>query len=87
MAAAREVAVKEVAAAGAIPLLASMLSEAPSADAPDEELISLVFFHEPDAEAVIAPFPTCISASDPARYEPILSKDYLAEKFAALEVG
>lgn len=59
----------------------------PSADAPDEELISLVFFHEPDAEAVIAPFPTCISASDPARYEPILSKDYLAEKFAALEVG
>ncbi|MEO0492889.1 MAG: 2-oxoglutarate and iron-dependent oxygenase domain-containing protein [Actinomycetota bacterium] len=59
----------------------------PSPDAPEEELISLVFFHEPDADAVIEPFPTCVSAAVPARYEPILAKDYLAEKFAALEVG
>ncbi|MEL6985380.1 MAG: 2OG-Fe(II) oxygenase family protein, partial [Actinomycetota bacterium] len=60
----------------------------PPADAaPDEELISLVFFHEPDADAVIAPFETCVSAENPARHEPILSMDYLAEKFAALEVG
>ncbi|MEM9520348.1 MAG: 2-oxoglutarate and iron-dependent oxygenase domain-containing protein [Actinomycetota bacterium] len=59
----------------------------PSADAPDEELISLVFFHEPDADALITPFPTCVSDQNPARYEPILAKDYLAEKFAALEVG
>ena len=59
----------------------------PSGDAPDEELISLVFFHEPDATAVIAPFETCVSEENPARYEPILAMDYLAEKFAALEVG
>ena len=59
----------------------------PSAEAPDEELISLVFFHEPDADAEITPFETCVSEVDPARYEPILAKDYLAEKFAALEVG
>ena len=58
----------------------------PSADAPDEELISLVFFHEPDADAKIAPFPTCVSDTNPARYDPIMSKDYLAEKFAALAV-
>ncbi len=59
----------------------------PSADAPDEELISLVFFHEPDATALIAPFETCVSADNPARYEPIRSMDYLGQKFAALEVG
>ena len=58
----------------------------PSVDAPDEELISLVFFHEPDADAKIAPFPTCVSETNPARYDPIMSKDYLAEKFAALAV-
>lgn len=58
----------------------------PSAQAADEELISLVFFHEPDADAVIEPFPTCVSADNPARYEPILAMDYLAEKFAALSV-
>jgi len=59
----------------------------PSSEAPDEELISLVFFHEPDADAVIEPFETCVSAENPARYEPIAAMDYLAEKFAALSVG
>jgi len=58
----------------------------PTAQAPDEELISLIFFHEPDAAAVIDPLPTCVSPENPARYEPITSMDYLAEKFAALAV-
>ncbi|MEM7143340.1 MAG: 2-oxoglutarate and iron-dependent oxygenase domain-containing protein [Actinomycetota bacterium] len=58
----------------------------PAERAPDEELISLIFFHEPDAAAVIEPFLTCVSDVDPPRYTPITSRDYLAEKFAALEV-
>ena len=59
----------------------------PMAGAPNEELISLIFFHEPDADAVIEPFETCVSTENPARYEPIAAMDYLAEKFAALTVG
>ena len=59
----------------------------PAVDAPHEELLSLVFFHEPDADAMIEPFETCVSAENPARYEPIASMDYLAEKFAALAVS
>lgn len=58
----------------------------PRAEAPDEELISLVFFHEPDADAIVKPFDTCVTADNPARYEPIAAMDYLAEKFAALSV-
>ena len=59
----------------------------PAADAPNEELISLVFFHEPDADAIIEPFGTCVTPDNPARYEPIAAMDYLAEKFAALSVS
>lgn len=59
----------------------------PSAGAPNEELLSLVFFHEPDADAMIAPLETCVSDDNPSRYEPISSADYLAEKFAALDVS
>lgn len=59
----------------------------PTPDAPNEELISLVFFHEPDADAIIEPFATCVSPENPARYEPIAAMDYLAEKFAALTVS
>ncbi len=58
----------------------------PRAEAPHEELISLVFFHEPDADAIIDPLATCVSPDNPARYEPITSMDYLAEKFAALSL-
>jgi len=58
----------------------------PKVEAPDEELISLIFFHEPDADAIIAPFETCVTDDNPARYEPIAAMDYLAEKFAALSL-
>lgn len=58
----------------------------PAEHAPNEELISLVFFHEPDADAVIAPLPTCVTPANPARYAPITSMDYLTEKYSALTV-
>lgn len=59
----------------------------PQASAPDEELISLVFFHEPDHEAWIEALPTCVGDQNPARYPGVHAHEYLAEKMAALAVG
>ena len=58
----------------------------PPASAPDEELLSLVFFHEPNHDTMIEPLPTTIGTDRVARYEPILASDYLAAKMDALEV-
>ncbi len=58
----------------------------PSALALDEELISLIFFHEPDYDTMIEALPTCTSDAQPARYPPVLAGDYLAEKMDALAV-
>lgn len=58
----------------------------PSAEAPEEELLSLVFFHEPNHDTVIEPLPPTVAEGHPPRYEPILAGDYLAEKMDALEV-
>jgi isopenicillin N synthase-like dioxygenase len=53
---------------------------APPPDAPDEELLSLVFFHDPDHDAAISPL------GDPG-VEPVRAGDYLAMKLAALTGG
>jgi isopenicillin N synthase-like dioxygenase len=58
----------------------------PQESAPDEELISLVFFHEPDHEAWIEALPTCVPAGEAPRYPGVHAHDYLAEKMAALAV-
>ncbi|MEO1060880.1 MAG: 2-oxoglutarate and iron-dependent oxygenase domain-containing protein [Actinomycetota bacterium] len=58
----------------------------PPAEAPTEELISLVYFGEPNHDAVVETFESCTSADRPARYEPILASRYLDEKMAALAV-
>lgn len=58
----------------------------PPAEAPSEELISLVYFGEPNHDAVVETFESCVSVDEPARYEPILACDYLDEKMAALVV-
>ncbi len=59
----------------------------PQAERPQEELISLVFFGEPDHDAVIEALPTCVSATEPAKYPPVLAHEYLAAKMDALAVG
>ncbi|MEL6982988.1 MAG: 2-oxoglutarate and iron-dependent oxygenase domain-containing protein [Actinomycetota bacterium] len=59
----------------------------PPASRPDEELLSLIFFHEPDYDTVIEPLPTCVDADNPARYQPITANDYLAAKMDALSVS
>jgi phenylpropionate dioxygenase-like ring-hydroxylating dioxygenase large terminal subunit len=50
-------------------------------------LISLVFFGEPNHDAMVDAFDTCVSDEQPAKYEPVLSHDYLAAKMDALVVG
>ena len=59
----------------------------PPATDPTEELISLIFFHEPDHGAVVEAFESCVSADAPAKYAPIVAHEYLAEKMAALSVA
>src|SRR5437764_2066164 len=57
---------------------------APPADAPDEDLLSLVFFYEADHDAVIESFPPPIGSTS---YPPVVWGDYLREKLAAISVG
>jgi isopenicillin N synthase-like dioxygenase len=52
----------------------------PDAHAPGSRRQSLVFFHNPNPDAVIECLPTCASASNPSRYPPVLAGTYLADK-------
>jgi len=58
----------------------------PPEDDPDEELISLVLFHDPDFDAIIAPLEGCCSADNPPRYEPVDAGEHLARMMDALSV-
>jgi isopenicillin N synthase-like dioxygenase len=51
---------------------------APPAGRPEEELVSLIFFHEPDHDALIAPLPGCYDAANPPRYEPVPAGEHYA---------
>ncbi|HEX3592456.1 MAG TPA: 2-oxoglutarate and iron-dependent oxygenase domain-containing protein [Pseudonocardiaceae bacterium] len=55
---------------------------APSQDAPDEDLLSLVYFYEANHDAVIEPLPV-----GTASYPPVVWGDYLRAKLAAISVG
>ncbi len=52
----------------------------PAAQAARSRRQSLVFFHNPNPDAVIACLPTCTSPAQPPRYPPVLAGEYLAEK-------
>ncbi|NKZ14133.1 isopenicillin N synthase family oxygenase [Mycolicibacterium septicum DSM 44393] len=52
-----------------------------STGAPTAERFTLPFFHQPNYDAVIECIPTCASADNPARYEPVVSGPYLLNKF------
>lgn len=41
---------------------------------------SMVFFHNPNNDALIAPLPGCVDAGRPAKYEPITAGEHLAIK-------
>lgn len=45
------------------------------------ERYSLPFFHQPNFDAVIECIPTCATADNPPRYQPVVSGPYLLDKF------
>lgn len=55
----------------------------PPQNAPEEELLSLVFFYEADHDAVIESFPPPIGSTS---YPPVVWGQYLREKLAAISV-
>ncbi|MCU1393306.1 MAG: oxidoreductase [Ilumatobacteraceae bacterium] len=58
---------------------------APSADAPVEELLSLVFFYDVDPTALIETLPAPIAG--PRQYEPVIAGDHLLGKIAAIHTS
>ncbi len=52
----------------------------PSPEAPTEELLSLVFFHEFDADALIETLTPPIGGG--AAFEPVVADEYIAGKYA-----
>jgi isopenicillin N synthase-like dioxygenase len=57
---------------------------APQAEAPEEDLLSLVYFYEADHDAVIESLPPPIGETT---YPPVVWADYLRAKLAAISVG
>ncbi|MDX6739987.1 isopenicillin N synthase family dioxygenase [Actinocorallia sp. A-T 12471] len=56
----------------------------PDATAPDEELMSLIFFYETDPSAVIESLPAPLGT---VAHPPVVAADYLGEKLAAITVS
>lgn len=52
-----------------------------------EDRYSMAFFHQPNWDAEIAPIPTCVSSSAPARYQPVVAGPWLGAKFDAASTG
>jgi len=59
----------------------------PRERAADSRRISMCFFFEPNYDAVIECLPTCQSADEPIKYQPIAAGDYMIEKFARQAKG
>ncbi len=53
----------------------------PRSKAEDSRRQSLIFFHQPNYDAMVECFPSCQSKSNPAKYGPISSGDHLRNKF------
>lgn len=56
----------------------------PSPDAPDEELISLIFFYEANLDQVIESFPPPLGRVHD--HQPVITEDYLRSRYAAITV-
>ena len=54
----------------------------PPLDSPENiDRLSIVFFHQPNYDAVVECLPTCMESDRPAKYAPISSGDHLVSKF------
>jgi isopenicillin N synthase-like dioxygenase len=51
------------------------------------ERLSIVFFHQPNYDAVIEPIPTCIDRTGVPRYQPTTSGQHLMDKVAKQQLG
>jgi len=57
----------------------------PQADAPDEDLVSLVFFYEADHDAVVHALRPPIGR--PNEHQPVIAREFLRERLDAITVG
>jgi isopenicillin N synthase-like dioxygenase len=48
---------------------------------------SLAFFVDPNPDALVEVLPQCVAAGKPARYKPVLGKDYLRARLDATYIG
>jgi isopenicillin N synthase-like dioxygenase len=46
----------------------------------DSERLSLVYFHEPNWDVLASALPTCVSADNPAHYEPVTAGEHNRRK-------
>jgi isopenicillin N synthase-like dioxygenase len=53
----------------------------------ETDRLSLVFFFQPNYDAIIECIETCQGPDNPAKYAPIANGDYLAQKFAEQQIG
>jgi len=51
-------------------------------DAPRSRRLSLVYFHQPNPDALVSCIPTCVSADRPARYAPVTAGDYISRRIS-----
>ncbi len=58
----------------------------PPSIAAESDRLSLVYFFQPNYDAIIECIPTCRSADRPAKYAPVANGDYLAMKFAEQQI-
>ena len=47
---------------------------------PDTSRLSIVYFHQPNYDALIETLPTCCDADNPSRYDPVTSGQHLMRK-------
>lgn len=59
----------------------------PPAIAAESDRLSLVYFFQPNYDAIIECVPSCHSAQRPPRYAPIANGDFLAMKFAEQQIA
>jgi isopenicillin N synthase-like dioxygenase len=57
----------------------------PQADAPDEDLVSLVYFYEADHDTLVHALQPPIGR--PNEYEPVLAREFLRERLDAITIG
>ena len=50
--------------------------------APNARRISIVFFHQPNYDALIECIPTCTEINNPPKYRPVLSGNYRDQKYS-----